>query len=414
LYIILLLVLFLLSCQERTRNNIFDPQSGIDSVNLSLRITESDSLIRLNWAVPRNIDFKGFNLYRKKEGESSFTLRTRLQPFIHAFCDTVKAFDVAYSYYLTLIGSDGQSPPSKQVSTMPGPGTFWVLDSWNFVIWHLTYDLQNLIGAKYTIWIPQALALSRQDSLALITYPAYHYFELFNYRTSQSIAGSDVLKHPFDCVYDPFAAGFWLSDSSGGLYFYDPQTKQIVQKTLFPQKPLQIAVDSDQLFILDAKRKALLVFDKKGSTIRAVTTVDSIRFNNPYFIELDRRNHLIYLLDHSVQGDFLYCLNTALTQARFLFSGNKLDMVRADHRNGILWLAKHDKNNAEILQLSDLLPRLIDLKGFKYISDFKISPYTNNLIIADPGQGKVFHYRSNGILIGVSEQALYPFKVYNE
>ena len=64
------------------------------------------------------------------------------------------------------------------------------------------------------------------------------------------------------------------------------------------------------------------------------------------------------------------------------------------------------------MQLSVDGDRLYTLNGFERISDFNISHKTGYLIVADAGAGTIVHLKPDGSVIGASDEAYFPFKVY--
>ena len=63
-----LIVLFagfvLFHCADRNKSNIFDPDSGIDSLDIGLNVISADTCISIRWSAPTKVQFEGYNLFR--------------------------------------------------------------------------------------------------------------------------------------------------------------------------------------------------------------------------------------------------------------------------------------------------------------------------------------------------------------
>ena len=127
-FLIFVSTLFTFTCTEREISNIFDPRWDKDSLDIKLRISSADSVITVKWSAPHTVDYKGFNLYRKVESETEFSLLGFLPEDQTEYDDHIEQYDITYQYYLTIQGENSESPPTKKIQTMPGPVSFWVLD----------------------------------------------------------------------------------------------------------------------------------------------------------------------------------------------------------------------------------------------------------------------------------------------
>ena len=103
----------LFQCTDRDRNNIFDPSSGIDSLDIRLYITSADSIVTIKWYSPAKIQYIGYNLYRKAENEDDYNLIASFTPDQSEYIDEDVSNDISYKYYLRIVGEDNESPPTK-------------------------------------------------------------------------------------------------------------------------------------------------------------------------------------------------------------------------------------------------------------------------------------------------------------
>lgn len=412
LHIAVLFFAVLFSCQQRDRNNIFDPNTVTDSLNISLRITRADTVIVLQWTKPVNIRFKAFRVYRKTAQESAFSLIRSLPPYAESCRDTVDPAGISYTYYITLLGADNESVPSKKISTLPGPGNYWILDLGAYNILAYTYDLQHTIYSKYAVFPPSSMALADDNQLGLITYTRSHYIEIFSRANSQTIAGFDLINYPFNSMYDSANKGFWITDSSGGLYLYSINTGELSLKSSAPLNPVQLLDDGDKMWIVDRKMKALLIFNKEGTFQSGVTHIQLTSFNDPYFMAIDRKNRNYFVLDHGAAEDKLYTFDASMNSITLLHSRKNLDKIRFDPLSNSLWLSVNDSLDAKLVQLSAAGLRLLELTGFRFITDLNVNPYDGSLTVADAGKRRVTRLRADGSIIAVLTNVYYPAKVY--
>ena len=409
---LLLLAAVCISCQDRTRNNIFDPKTTVDSLNLYMRVSRSDTVIELNWSKPHGVDFSGFNLYSRKLPDENFYLLASLPDSQREYQQNGISLDEQYEYYLTVLGEDGESVPTKVLKTVPGSETFWVLDQWDFTILRYSYDFRQLLSRRYAVWFPQSLALAPEYETAVVTYPAYRYFEVFDMYTSELKAGSEDMPRPYVCQYDERSRGFWIADSSIGLYFYSIGENLLSLKSTSTQKAVQLVVEDSGIWVVDRGLKALLFFNRNGPLGRTVRAFGTLRLVDPYFLEIDDVNNFYYVLDRTGQYDKIYRFRNDFSTAVQIYQGENVSIVRYDNYSNSVWLVENNAQNAKILQLSRDGARLNELAGFDYVTDFRIKQQNGNIIVADLGNRKITHLRPDGSIVGFTQNFVYPFKVY--
>ncbi len=413
-FFVILIVAYLLSngCAQRERDNVFDPQSGIDTLNISFYFTRADSLIVLRWLPPQNVTIKGFHLFRKRASEKDFHSRAILPDTQFTFQDTVSQFDELYSYYLTLIGETHESPPTATISTIPGPGTIWILDRWAEQILKQSYDLQHTFLSHYAIWIPQELAFNHDRSRALITYPLFHYAELIDTQNGRLIAEITNIQYPYACAFNKKTRSFWLGDSSGGLYIFNPQSGQLPTAiSPAPAKPKKIVFDSNgNAYILDAYPQTILVYNSDGQHIKTLDHGPQGTFKKLTSLQANDQGTYLYIVDNG----HLYRYSTLNDSLTLLFRSPYLTITRFSPVDQTVWFVENYQESAQLVQFSTTGIRLNTLSGFRSVKDFAINPINGNLVVADPRAHTVYHLKNNGTLIGKYENAPYPFRVYIE
>ncbi|RLD13157.1 hypothetical protein DRI50_07705, partial [candidate division KSB1 bacterium] len=203
LWILLLTLLMLIThCSVRKHTNVFDPKSGIDTLDMKLELRSADSIVTLSWIPHYDTEIKGFHLYRRAGNQTQFSSLAILPAGQTEYRDSLVQFDTPYAYYLTLIGASGESPPTPVLKTVPGPGQIWVLDRWNEYILKFSYDMRHRLLSHYAIWIPQALAFNKQKNLAIITYPLYHYAEVIDPTSGLLKQEITDIRYAYACAFN--------------------------------------------------------------------------------------------------------------------------------------------------------------------------------------------------------------------
>ncbi len=396
------------ACSVRERDNVFDPKSRIDSLNFRLVLTKADSLISFYWYPPGNIDYQGYHIYRKLAGQNNFSSRAELSKSQTLFTDSSVIFDLKHFYYLTLIGKSGESPPTKILATIPGPGTIWILDRWDEYIYKYSYDLQHQYLKHYAIWIPQDLAFNKMEHQVLITYPLFHYAELIDSETGQLIDDIRDLQYPYACVFHPKQNTFWVSDSSGYLYRFDAanlQNKQLLDEEL--RRPLIMDIDREGVvYLLDQGLNQIILYGAEGTRLATITDSWAISW-----LSLSKKNGQVYFISKQGDSSRVYQYWFLTKEKKLIFKDLNIDLVTISEFDQTLWLVQNFEEAAKILQLSTDGLRLKKLSGYKKIEDLAVNPYNGNLVIADEGAHQVIHLSLNGEMIGKINNAPFPFRI---
>ena len=413
-----LLIWFLAGCNTREHTNIFDPQNPADSMNIGLQITAStDQVVALSWQSPGNVDYTGFNIYRKIAGQNSFSKLATVCDTCFHFSDSAVVSDKEHLYYLTVQGKDKESIPSKSVTTVPGPGTFWLLDREDYTIYHVTYDLRHVLNTKYTIGRPQAMCFNGDYTRALVVYSYFRYMELFDVATGNGLKGFDDLTRPYDCIYNPFQKTFWIVDASaGGLYSLSPSgttAPELIGSA--PESPVQIRFGGGHLyFVLDSDRNSVWVFDSDGAMVTELSDTAVVNMEQPQYIAASPDSQILLIIDQRETERVLIKYDYAQRRTEEIFRSPDLALAAFDSVDSSIWLALNSANSSKIVQLSIGGQRLVEKGSFTHISDLLVSPYTGHLLIADGWAGVLYHFRRDFTLVGSSKTAYYPYKVYSQ
>ncbi|MGD9488966.1 MAG: hypothetical protein AB7W47_13150 [Calditrichaceae bacterium] len=414
--IYLFVTVTLTGCSDRDKNNIFDPGSGITNIDLNLSVSSVDSTVQIRWSPRLTVDFNGFKLYKKSELENQFTLLSSFPKNQSSYQDIDIKYDIKYSYYMTLTGENSDSPPTKIVDVIAGPGDIWLIDRWGLETFlNLAYDMKTVTLIVYGVWIPEALAFDHDHNRAMVTYPAINSFDIFDLDNGEVLFSEFGIEHPFDCAYDSFNQSFWLTDSSGKLYQINSVTGTSTLAATNLGNPIQIEFSEEKLlFILDDRNHKILVYNLEGVLQYSLSSLDDQSLLDPEFFQIDQTNQILFLTDQTPAEDILYKYDLATGETEEIYRSDNFGKFRLDERNKTVWIIIYNDINSEIMQLSYNGLRLSQREGFISPSDLRINPKNGNLIVSDTGTRLVKHFRSDSTLIGVFSNAIYPFKVFIE
>ncbi len=402
-------------CTERDRNNIFDPSSGIDSLDINLYVISADSVITIRWTLPNKVHFIGYNLYRKSVNDDEFQLIASPLSTQLEYVDENVRSDIAYHYYIRVVGEDSESPPSKVLKVTPGPVSFYVLDRLGFALYQLTYDVQHILSTRYTTWSPENIALDSSKDLIMITYPQLRYLEIFSKNLRSIILSGSEFNRPFDCIYNTEEKKFWITDSSGFLYSIDPTTgiSQLIDQNLI--RPTQMIQTNQGIFLIDIKAAQIIRYNKSGLRQDVIEYMGESRLTQPIYINYAANNAELYIIDKvNTENRILYRYSLLSDSVEVVYQNKYMNGIQIDQNNYSVWISISEPENSVLMQLSSDGIRLNEITGFKGISDFKFISKTNTIVVTDPVTNMVKHLRSNSSVIGVFKEAFYPSKVYVE
>ncbi len=411
---LLLLIILLIGCSERERNNIFDPRGGSDTLDIRLRPTRADSVIRFFWSSPSDVRFQHYNLYRKAGNASVFQKHAAIPPSQTTFEEGLNELERTYQYFLTLQGEDGESPPTPVLRLVPSLSQIWIIDQANYQVVKLSFGLQHAFLQYNTLWQPQDVSFSKQHQLGLAAEPAYRYLELFRTDSNGFFAENAKIRRPYDSLYDPHNHFFWVSDSIGAVYKIRPADgiENLINSTF--KRPVQLELRPPQgVWVLDRVDNSIVALNHAGAIDQTIEAKQQ-PWKAPVFFQYQPSNGLLYIVNEGSDGDQLLSHNPETGMNNELWDANNIRLVRFSSFDQTLWLAINTDSGAKLLQLSARGQRLSELENFSHITDFRINANNGNIIVCDVGQNKVLHFRPDLTLLGENSELGYPFKVYIE
>jgi len=118
-----------ITCSMRERSNPLDPKNPDTGGKPSdIKVVSLKNDITVSWDPIQSVDVEGYNIYRRKQGESSLQKIDFIPLGINSYKDTGFNYDQEVLYALSIIAPGYESPLSDSVSITPGPYEYWAAD----------------------------------------------------------------------------------------------------------------------------------------------------------------------------------------------------------------------------------------------------------------------------------------------
>ena len=412
IFFLIPIFLYLSACSERKKENPFEPDV---SIPVTLDLTAYDSYIEIKWNDPGLSDITGFNLYRSDTGEpGSYALFAgQISPETRQLIDQSVIQQQKYYYYLTLIGINEESKPSRIASAMPGPGFPWVVDKWGYELVKLTYDLQKPLLRIQTPWPPHDLAIASHLGIGLVVYPSSGKVQIFDLVSAVILAQTNAILYPYAVEFDSTESAFWIVDSSGFLYKLYPDFPEPLRIYDQLDRPVSItcAENAGFLYVSDSKLQKVLQFKRNGELSAEYTNLRG----DPYKFLHDEIYDRVWLLEKSSGLDYIYTREFSDTIFTFIDSLNTAEDIELMRGINGIYLVEFDGINSSVVQLSASGTRQIAVTGFTYLIDIDVNKYDFSLLTLDLGlTNGILTFYSNNILLGSYRSLYLPQKVVIE
>ena len=416
LHSLFILVLFL-SCSERKKDNPLDPNYPGSTSPINLSVLSFDNRIELKWNEPIITDYIGFRLYRKiEETDTSFIQIAELLATTRIFNDYNIPFGKRYNYYITLVGTDSESKPSPVVSIIPGKGYNWVVDKYGYQILKLTYDAGHTILQIFTDWFPFDMAVAKEKSIGLITYPEAGKYEIINLNTGSIINSSFAIARPYVVEYDSAIGHFWLVDSSGYLYKINADNFNATLVSGNFDYPISVSITENPglINIVDYGKKQIFQLNRAGTIENTISSINGHLLKQPEEFRQSSANGRQWLTDNTGNLSLIYTKPSGANQFTLIDSASNTGNIEISEFNDMLWYVSFASTNSSVVQLSPDGIRQQILSGFYSPWDINVNKYDGTLIIVDTGNSRILHLNNSGIEIGKSGNFNFPVKVVVE
>ena len=161
--LLLVLLLAITGCTDRKRLNPLDPANPQTHGRPGgLRVYSIRDSVFLRWDRLELRDLQGVRLWRRSSSEDTFRVVAVLSPETTFATDAPVQYGVRYSYTITILGKDFESPPADTVSILPGPTTVVAADLSQGLVARLSHDAAHPIWRSSLVDYPDALVVDRK------------------------------------------------------------------------------------------------------------------------------------------------------------------------------------------------------------------------------------------------------------
>ena len=330
--VVFLIAVLLIGCADRQRNNPLDPKNPKTGGKPSgVHVFSKEHQIFLSWDCIKLGDFVGMRIYRRSDGEESWTLAAFVNSDSCTFREEVP-YGTGYSYALQAVTSTYESPLSDPVHIVPGPSYVWVASSGAGMIAELTHDASHLIAMRSDLIYPNGLA------------PA------------------------------EYGRGVWLADYYTNEIIRIGPNLDILHRFLNANSPLDVDYDPERhrLWVALRGRNAVVLLDSTARTLAEATG-----FSYPASLSVDSKTGVCWV------GD-LFARKVVKLDAQILGASStgklvKPSSVAASRLDGTCWVA----DSSRVLQIGPNLEILKELKPFHYAARVAVDQVRGNVWVLD-------------------------------
>ncbi len=401
------LLLIVLSCSGRERDNPLDPL-GKFKTPVDLQLFPDGHQVTLNWDVKDLKDYYGFRIYRAVDDTNSFELLKEVDPEIKSYIDSSVAFYRWYFYRVSVLGYQTESKPSRIQKTLPGPGTIEILSRYGYSIHEYSYDLLHRMQIYDTEFPPINWAWDQANEQVWLAYAQYRSISKLNLSLGyEDFFFEDHLLMPVDLKWDNLNQRLYILDSQKGKIY------TLSQQTIIDS----IDLNEDNYF------KMILTPEQNIATIDSdkvnIYSVDGVSLDTSFLPPDYLGQDLLY------DDGNVYILAANISDKRSLIrkfqlsSGKSEDtyidgffeiFARASGRD-YFWASEFiDLNNYLLVKLSDSGQRLLERTTSGNFSDMQVNTIDNSLITVQRYLNRTALYDSTGGLISENDDIYDPVK----
>jgi len=409
-----MILIILYGCWDREKDNPFEPEGTFP---IYLDVIGYDRTIEISWGDPPVSEYLGFNIFRSETGQPGDfrPLAGSISPATKIFYDTTVVNQQKYFYYVTVIGQDVESKPSKIVSAIPGPGYYWITDNWDYLVARLSYDCSKITRIYYTNYSPYQVVLGTSN-IGLILYTHSGLIEVFDTEKTEPIDQSAEIAHPYRACYDALNQCGWVIDTTGVLYRVDLNPLHVTAMPTVLQHPTSIRFNHSTglIQITDRHLRQVLMIDKNGSIISSITGIQGSPLRDPVGYTDDHDGQRYWLVDRSGTRDIVYSRHYNDTDFIAIDSLTRVIDIEAVPGIGGVWLLSYNGINSSVVQLSASGIRQNTLSSLNYPLDIEVNPYDGTLAVANSGAGQVLHYTVENNFLGGLNNLYLPVDITTE
>lgn len=400
----ILLVLFF-HCADRQRANPIDPynrDTGGKPVGLHI-YSEFDTIV-LSWQRITVKRLKGYNIYRKLAGESSFTLIHLTSIDSTKFFDRKVAYDLYYRYRISVVTDDYESSLSDSIGIIPGPTNIWITDVDDRRIIEISHDGLHEIQRIPTDGYPWDVEIDPRNRS--VWYSDVLWGAVYHRTNSdwKPFFSSDRIWQPKDIELDSKRNVLWAADENGQIIQIatDSEGELKIIRHEKIKTPQSLAVDpiSGQCWVADPEARLVLQISHSGNRI----TEAQSNFFRPLAVAIDSRNGSCWVADSSRLVKLLSNGQPQLAVVDELKYAYALDV---NQDTGEVWVVDIG-NEPTLSKFDELGQRLLQVTGFTFPQAVTVNLHDDSCVIVDTGSGKVIRVSADGTVMSEIGGYYYP------
>ena len=405
LAVCLVLVLVLWGCSRRKRSNPLDPLNPETGGRVQgVTVVSERHTVYVDWYPVFMDAVSSYRVYRKTGNLENVTLMAEVSSSRHEFEHSGAEYEKTYSYTVTAVAGDYESPGSDPVSITPGPLCFWVADRYGGVVARLSYDIGHWFFRSLFLPSPVDVAADTAGSSAWII-DRTGYVSKFTVR-GEMVLQKSALYLPLSLSYDHKNSRMWIVQDDGRmLTCFDTLVTPV--KTYGDFSGIAAAAWS-------AEPAGCWVVDSAMHAIYFATETEKqqadlpVHIDRPVSADLYRAENVLYVAD---AGDVVRIDLKDRTWLRVQAPG-KISQMVCDQNTGDCWV--YTPSTGEITRIAPDGRITARFGGFEKVNSMVCDPSAQGVVVADYARSKIIHMSGDGSVLNESEHFSGPWALAAE
>ncbi|MBI1798200.1 MAG: hypothetical protein HYR73_00770 [Candidatus Eisenbacteria bacterium] len=393
--LVLALLVLAAGCGERQRLNPFDPGNPVTGGRPpGFEALADDGLVRLRWNPTPSPDLRGYELFRRIAGETTYVAISGLiPPSTTAFGDFGLRNGVDHFYRLYYVFDPGIGGlPAEDVAT-PGPLQPWVADFDRPAAVRLTADGRHIFGEDDSPLGPTDVAADAGLGVVWISDTGGQRVIVLTPSNGNHVTISGSVQSPGAIALDPLDGTAWVCDESQGAVVHFNSNGTVAAPFLLGPfaDPLDIATDPAD--------RSLWVCERTGDRVAHVSssgaTLGRIALGAPSRVAVDSATHAAWCTSFTSGRVYVISNVPALRDSFGGFQGPV--GIAVDGRRGRIWVADGLANQVVALKRDG--SEEFRVGGLAEAREIAIDLASGNAWVTFPGAGGVALISPAGELI---------------
>ncbi|MFQ5603507.1 MAG: hypothetical protein ACE5HS_09595 [bacterium] len=399
-----LICILFIACTDRDRTNPLDPKNP-ETLGRPTGVTVISNLdtVKLSWNFISLNDLVGYRIYRKAQLQQPFQPIELVASEKTTFLDLDVDFDVDYTYKITAVGNDYESPPSDSVKIAPGPTYNWAGNNLASQLIKLTHDARHQIITRTGFFpIVDIEVNSKRREVWVI--------ENLDEEIGNAIrvtSGGEVLR-PFVEFTSPVDAALDLN--SGALWVADEIASQVAKVDSIGQNlftivdflaPVAVSVDqnSGDCWVVDRLANKIARINRDGTQV----VFSPENFDSPTSLAVNSSQGHVWVADkqqvYRVNNDGIIELQLAVAASKIAINENTND----------IWIINLTKTN--VSKWDETGTKMFEVNEFTSAEALSINSFNNSCLVADSKNNRLVRISEDGKILNRFEQISAPTAV---